>query len=144
MSAMPDQTAAATTKVIFGQGFLKDCWWFAALSGDLVSGKLQRYVFHGEPVLLGRDLDGRVYAIRDICPHRAAPLSAGEMIRDGKGGACVVQCCYHGWTFDTAGTCTSVPSLTPDQAMDVEKIKVRSYAVREVQGIVWILSLIHI
>ncbi len=94
--------------------------------------------------LLGRDLDGKVYAIRDICPHRAAPLSAGQMLRENgaNGPICVVQCCYHGWTFsvsgDTAGTCTSIPSLTADQPMDVEKIKVRNYAVRELQGIVWI------
>ena len=135
---MPDQTTASTApaRVAFGEGFLKDCWWFAALSGDLKPGALQRYVFLGEPVLLGRDLDGRAYAIRDICPHRAAPLSAGQMLREN--GACVVQCCYHGWTFDTAGTCKSIPSLTADQPMDVEKIKVRAYQVREQQGIVWI------
>lgn len=139
---MPDQTptsasrAEKTERVAFGQGFLKDCWWFAALSGDLKPGKLQRYVFLGEPVLLGRDLDGKVYGIRDICPHRAAPLSAGQMQRDGS--ACVVQCPYHGWTFNTEGTCTSVPSLTPDQEMDVNRIRVRNYAVREQQGIVWI------
>ncbi len=134
---MPDQSSASpAARVVFGQGFLKDCWYFAALAGDLKPGALQRYVFLGEPVLLGRDLDGKVYGIRDICPHRAAPLSAGEMIRDGK--ACVVQCPYHGWTFNTEGTCTSVPSLTSDQTMDVEKIRVRNYAVREQQGIVWI------
>ncbi len=134
---MPDQSAPTpSARVVFGQGLLKDCWWFAALSGDLKPGKLQRYVILGEPVLLGRDLDGKAYAIRDICPHRAAPLSAGQMVRSENG--CVVQCPYHGWTFDTSGTCTSVPSLTPDQAMDVERIKVRDYAIREQQGIVWI------
>ncbi len=134
---MPDQSALPpSARIVFGQGLLKDCWWFAALSGDLKPGKLQRYVFLGEPVLLGRDLDGHAYAIRDICPHRAAPLSAGQMVRSEKG--CVVQCPYHGWTFDTSGTCTSVPSLTPDQSMDVERIKVRDYAIREQQGIVWI------
>jgi len=134
---MPDQSASTTPRVAFGQGLLKDAWWFAALSGELVAGKLQRYVILGEPVLLARDLDGKAYAIRDICPHRAAPLSAGEMLRDNKSG-CVVQCPYHGWTFDTSGTCTSVPSLTSEQTMDVERIKVRRYAVREQQGMVWI------
>ena len=132
---MPDQSASSpAARVAFGQGFLKDCWWFAALSQDLKTGALQRYVLLGEPVLLGRDLDGKVYGIRDICPHRAAPLSAGQMLRDPKDGGCVVQCPYHGWTFDTDGTCTSVPSLTSDQTMDVSKVRVRNYAVREQQG----------
>jgi len=134
---MPDQSSSpVSARVAFGEGFLRDCWWFAALSSDLKAGALQRYVILGEPVLLGRDLDGRIYGLRDICPHRAAPLSAGSMLREN--GACVVQCPYHGWTFDTSGTCTDVPSLTGDQAMDVSKVRVRSYAVREQQGIVWI------
>ena len=143
---MPDQSSSpVSARVAFGEGFLRDCWWFAALSSDLKPGALQRYVILGEPVLLGRDLDGKVYGLRDICPHRAAPLSAGEMLRtknaDGT-EACVVQCCYHGWTFsvsgDTAGACTDVPSLTQDQTVDVARFRVRSYAVREQQGIVWI------
>jgi phenylpropionate dioxygenase-like ring-hydroxylating dioxygenase large terminal subunit len=134
---MPDQSSSpASARVAFGEGFLRDCWWFAALSSDLKAGALQRYVILGEPVLLGRDLDGKVYGLRDICPHRAAPLSAGDMVRQG--AACVVQCPYHGWTFDTSGTCTDVPSLTSDQAMDVSRFRVRNYAVREQQGIVWI------
>ncbi|WKL57411.1 aromatic ring-hydroxylating dioxygenase subunit alpha [Asticcacaulis sp. ZE23SCel15] len=143
---MPDQAApseissSANTpreRMVFGQGFLKDCWYFAALSSELVSGKLQRYVLLDEPVLLGRDLNGAVYAMRDICPHRAAPLSAGQMIKD-ESGACIVQCPYHGWTFNTAGTCTKIPSLTSDQEMNASKIRVRNYAVTEQQGLVWV------
>src|SRR5690242_5026852 len=65
---------SATMKQKFGEGFLADTWYFAALSGDLKRGKLQRYEILGEPVLLGRDNGGRVYALRDVCPHRAAPL----------------------------------------------------------------------
>jgi len=136
---MADQSPPVSkARIVFGQGFLKDAWYFAALSGDLKAGKLQRYVLLDEPVLLGRDTQGQVYALRDICPHRAAPLSAGQMIADSKTGEPVVQCPYHGWTFNTSGTCTAVPSLTCDQHMDTDRIRVRNYAVREQQGIVWI------
>src|ERR1700738_5599326 len=62
----------------FGQGFLTDIWYFAALSQDLKPGKLARHELLGEPVLLGRSPKGEVFALRDICPHRAAPLSAGR------------------------------------------------------------------
>jgi hypothetical protein len=34
----------------------------------------------GEPVLIGRTKAGRLFALRDICPHRAAPLSAGRIV----------------------------------------------------------------
>ena len=53
---------------------------------ELKPGKLQRYELLGEPVLVGRRRDGQVYAIRDICPHRAAPLSAGRLVeKPGEG-----------------------------------------------------------
>ncbi len=85
------QDAAAPLK--FGEGFLYDIWYFAALSGDLKPGKLQRYEILGQPVLLGRDRDGKAYALRDICPHRAAPLSAGRMVKDDQGRE-AVECPY--------------------------------------------------
>ena len=120
----------------FGSGFLRDIWYFAALSGDLRPGKLQRYEILGEPILLGRKHDGSVYALRDVCPHRAAPLSAGRLIQSG--GSELVECPYHGWRFRTDGACAAIPSLVDDQAIDVSRIKVRRYPVVESQGLVFV------
>jgi phenylpropionate dioxygenase-like ring-hydroxylating dioxygenase large terminal subunit len=86
----------------------------------------------GEPVLLGRDADGRVFALRDICPHRGIPLSCGRF--DGR----EVECCYHGWRFAPSGQCTAIPSLTPEQTLDLGRIRVRSYPVVEAHGLVWV------
>src|SRR3954468_18861685 len=113
---------SAAVKVKFGEGFLADIWYFAALSGDLQRGKLQRYEILGEPVLLGRDHTGAVYALRDICPHRAAPLSAGRLTETNQ-----VECPYHGWMFRTDGVCAAIPSLVSGQAMEVSRIRVRRY-----------------
>jgi phenylpropionate dioxygenase-like ring-hydroxylating dioxygenase large terminal subunit len=122
----------------FGRGFLYGLWYVAALSTDLRPGRLKRYEILGEPVLVGRDRAGRAYALRDICPHRAAPLSAGRLARD-ETGAETVECPYHGWMFRTAdGACSRIPSLVDGQAMEVERIRVRSYPVEESQGLVWI------
>ena len=74
----------------------------------------------GEPLLFGRGADGRVFALRDICPHRGIPLSFGRF--DGR----EVECCYHGWRFDGAGRCTAIPSLVPEQEFDIGRIKVKS------------------
>src|SRR5206468_3310014 len=41
------------------------------------------------PLVLGRTSEGKVFAMRDSCPHRGIPLSYGRL--DGK----VVACCYH-------------------------------------------------
>jgi phenylpropionate dioxygenase-like ring-hydroxylating dioxygenase large terminal subunit len=117
----------------FGQGFLFDIWYFAALASDLKAGKLQRREIMGEPVLLGRDHKGEVYALRDICPHRAAPLSAGRLTPDNQ-----VECPYHGWMFRTDGVCSAIPSLVSDQAIEVSRIRVRRYPCAESQGLVWL------
>jgi phenylpropionate dioxygenase-like ring-hydroxylating dioxygenase large terminal subunit len=121
----------------FGTGFLTDIWYFVALSGELKPGALQRYELMGEPILLGRRRDSAVYALRDICPHRAAPLSAGKLVAEPSGGE-AVECPYHGWRFRTDGRCTAIPSLVDDQATDVGKIRVKRYAAAETQGLVFV------
>src|SRR5690242_10570054 len=121
----------------FGKGFLYGLWYFAALGSELKPGRLQRYEILGEPVLLGRTRGGDAYALRDICPHRAAPLSAGRLVKDGADEA--VECPYHGWTFRARdGACTRVPSMVDGQDLDPGRIRVRNYPVAEQQGLVWI------
>lgn len=133
-SAFPPRTVR--TRV--GEGLIRDAWYFVETGAALRPGKLKRYEVLGEPILLGRDGSGRVYALRDICPHRAAPLSAGQLVRD-ENGAEAVACPYHGWTFRTAdGVCSKIPSLTADQDMDASRIRVRRYPVRESQGLVFV------
>ncbi|HEX3886860.1 MAG TPA: aromatic ring-hydroxylating dioxygenase subunit alpha [Phenylobacterium sp.] len=131
----PKATRPAEAK--FGQGFLTDIWYFAALSSDLKPGKLARHELLGEPVLLGRSQEGELFALRDICPHRAAPLSAGKFHRETSGET-TVECPYHGWRFRADGACAAIPSLVDDQAMDVSRIRVRRYPIAESQGLVFV------
>jgi phenylpropionate dioxygenase-like ring-hydroxylating dioxygenase large terminal subunit len=139
---MPDGAdtadAPAPTSARVGEGLLRDLWYFAEVGAALKPGKLKRYELLGEPVLLGRDRAGGVYALRDICPHRAAPLSAGQLVTDPQ-GAPAVACPYHGWTFRTGdGVCSAIPSMTADQAFDSTRIRVRRYPARESQGLVFV------
>lgn len=129
------RTARADTR--FGHGYLTDIWHLGALSSDLRPGRLVRVEMLGEPVMLGRSPSGQVFGLRDICPHRAAPLSAGRFHREADGGESVA-CPYHGWRFRPDGVCTAIPSLTADQAMDVGRIAVRRYPVAESQGLVFV------
>src|SRR5262245_58857777 len=93
---------------------------------------MRREMLCGEPVLLGRGRHGQAFALRDICPHRAAPLSAGA-IRDG-----TVECPYHGWRFRPDGVCAAIPSLLEDQSIDISRIRVRSYPLKEQDGLIWV------
>ena len=138
---MADGEAAGTAgrmETAFGRGFLYDLWYFAALSSALKPGGLRRIEMLGEPVLLGRTKAGKAFALRDICPHRAAPLSAGRMVNFGSEGE-AVECVYHGWRFRAAdGVCSSVPSLLADQDLEVERIRVRAFPVQESQGLIFV------
>ena len=106
---------------------LREMWYYALAGSRLKPGKLLPKTILGEPVVFGRKSDGSVFALRDICPHRGIPLSFGRVCDDE------VECCFHGWRFNSAGRCTSIPSLTPHQKnTDVGKIKVATYPAREV------------
>ena len=131
------QTEAKAPPSAFGKGFVRDAWYFVALSRDVKSAPLKRYELMGEPVLIGRTRAGQVYAMRDICPHRAAPLSAGRLVeRPGEGET--VECPYHGWRFRTDGVCAAIPSLVEDQAYEANRIRVKPYPVAESQGMVFV------
>ncbi|HXV01196.1 MAG TPA: aromatic ring-hydroxylating dioxygenase subunit alpha [Caulobacteraceae bacterium] len=135
---MPEgDTKAGARAVTFGRGFLEDIWYFAALASDLKPGSLARYEILGEPVMLGRGRGGELIALRDICPHRAAPLSAGRLVREAS-GAESVECPYHGWRYGADGACLAIPSLTDGDAFDISRVRVRAWPVAESQGMVFV------
>jgi phenylpropionate dioxygenase-like ring-hydroxylating dioxygenase large terminal subunit len=111
---------------------LREAWYYALASRRLERRGMLAKTMLGEPILLLRDAAGTVCALRDLCPHRAMPLSAGRF--DGH----EIECCYHGWRFDTAGRCAAIPSLEADGGSASGRIRVRAYPVREVQGNIWV------
>ena len=113
--------------------FLRDLWYMTGLSSGLAPGAMRRDMLLGEPVLVGRTHDGRAFAVRDICPHRGVPLSAGKILSEN-----TVECPYHGWRFKSDGVCSAIPSLVEEQTLDPGKIRVRNYPVSEQDGLIWI------
>ncbi len=114
------------------QSFLRNLWYYALPGHQLKPGKLLAKVLLNEPILFGRDRTGQVFALRDVCPHRAVPLSEGRFTGQE------VECCYHGWRFNTQGRCTAIPAFVEDQKIDLQRFCVRAYSVQEIQGNVWI------
>ena len=111
---------------------LREAWYYAAPSRAVGRGRMLARQMLGEPVLLGRDREGRVFALRDICPHRGMPLSEGRF----DGGE--IECCYHGWRFASDGGCTAIPSLAEGQEFDLRSVGVPAYPAREAQGNIWV------
>ena len=113
--------------------FLTHIWYFGLLSSSLKPGHMVSKRIAGEPILFLRTKDHRVFALRDICPHRGMPLSCGRLLNTEE-----VECCYHGWRFNTHGACTKIPSLTSDQDFDLSRIQVQTYPCFEKSGTLWI------
>jgi vanillate O-demethylase monooxygenase subunit len=109
--------------------YLRNAWYVAAVHDELPAGKLLARTYLEEPMVLFRDNAGAVRALQDRCAHRFAPLSEGTLC---DGGASV-QCRYHGLRFDGGGTCVHNPQGPVPKAAVV-----RSYPVRERDGLVWI------
>jgi len=114
-------------EMVFGE-------WYPALRADrLRKGETAVTTLLGIPMLLGRKSDGAVFAMRDLCPHRGIPLSAGWF--DGE----TVQCKYHGWRFEPCGgQCVEIPSLTSHDALEPTKIYANAFPVVERDGYAWV------
>jgi phenylpropionate dioxygenase-like ring-hydroxylating dioxygenase large terminal subunit len=115
-----------------GAAPLREAWYYAVAGRRLKPRAMLAKVLLGEPVLIGRDAAGTPFALRDLCPHRGMPLTAGSF--DGR----EVECCYHGWRFDTDGQCRAIPALVPGQAFAPSRVHLRRYPAREVQGNIWL------
>ncbi|MBI2194246.1 MAG: Rieske (2Fe-2S) protein [Planctomycetes bacterium] len=68
----------------------------------------------GLPVKIGKReaalfrVDGKYYAIKDVCPHLGAALHRGFIL-----GGRTLACPDHGWTFDLeSGACTNRPGCS--------------------------------
>jgi phenylpropionate dioxygenase-like ring-hydroxylating dioxygenase large terminal subunit len=106
--------------------FLRNQWYTAATTAELGEKPLARTICN-EPMVLFRTTEG-VAALTDRCPHRKAPLSAGEVIGND------IQCGYHGLRFAADGACTHVPGNAPVG----RNFRARSFPVREVHGLIFV------
>ncbi|MQL96625.1 hypothetical protein Taro_029297 [Colocasia esculenta] len=106
-------------------------WYPLYLTADVPDdAPLGLTVFHKQLVLY-RDGGGVLRCYEDRCPHRLAKLSEGQLV-DGR-----LECLYHGWQFEGDGKCVKIPQL-PDGAKIPRAACVRTYEVRDSQGVVWV------
>ncbi len=127
VDSAPNPNSGPPAELIFGE------WYPALRAGTLRPGKTTTALLLGVPLLVGRKRDKSLFAMRDLCPHRGIPLSAGWF--DGE----TVQCKYHGWKFEPcSGRCTEIPSLTGLDILEPTKIFATSYPCEERDGYAWV------
>lgn len=84
-------------------GYLRNAWYVAGWSKELLPGALLPRRLLDEPLVLFRDSSGTPHALQDRCPHRLVPLHKGKVLGDA------IQCGYHGLQFDGRGICVHNP-----------------------------------
>jgi phenylpropionate dioxygenase-like ring-hydroxylating dioxygenase large terminal subunit len=106
--------------------------WYAILeSTEVKGGKPIGVTRMGEKLVAWRDSRGQVTVMRDKCPHRGVALSAGKLVGD------CIQCPFHGFEYDTSGTCKLVPANGRD-AEPPKALKVKTCPTREAHDLIYI------
>lgn len=87
----------------------------------------------GEDLVLYRDQSGNLGLLERHCPHRRADLSYGYVESRG------LRCHYHGWRFDSDGSCLEQPfdDVINPGGRTCKKAIVRAYPVRAHAGLLW-------
>lgn len=122
------ETTARTSQSAPLPGF----WYPALLTREVPIGKMKAQMLLNVPLVICRNRAGQVSALRDICPHRAMPLSFGYYDGDR------LECSYHGWQFDMNGLCRHIPALVEGASLQPEKIGVVTYPCKERDGYIWV------
>ena len=109
---------------------LRRCWHPVARSADVGDEPVAVDVL-GERWCLVR-LGGEIAALRDACPHRFSPLSAGTVEGD------TLRCAYHGFRFAADGTCVEIPAVDPDLPIPARACATAAAGVAESLDLVWL------
>jgi phenylpropionate dioxygenase-like ring-hydroxylating dioxygenase large terminal subunit len=107
-------------------------YWYPVTFSSHVGEKPVAVRLLGERLLVIRD-GGKVYGMKERCPHRGVPLSYGSKQFPGS-----LSCVYHGWTFDLE-TGELVAAITDGPESPIcGKVTQPTYEVEERFGLVWV------
>ncbi len=103
-------------------------WFSITASADLAAGEIKSVIAVGRELVVLRTEAGVATVMDAHCPHLGAHLGGGWMTGED------INCPYHGWKFDTDGTCVEIPY---SDARIPSRACVPSYEVREQDGFVY-------
>ena len=83
-----------------------------------------------ESLVAFRDTEGRIGLLDEFCAHRGTSLWLG------RNEECGLRCVWHGWKYDVNGQCVDQMNQ-PGSSSFAYKIRIKSYPVLELGGVVW-------
>jgi phenylpropionate dioxygenase-like ring-hydroxylating dioxygenase large terminal subunit len=110
--------------------------WILAGHGSAVANPNDVLLWDGfgQSVVIARDAEGELAAFHNVCQHRGVRLvEAGGPCPEGR-----LVCPWHGFTYDLAGTVSSIPRRASFAHDQVAGLRAPAVAVAEFAGLVWI------
>jgi len=113
--------------------YLRRYWHPVAGESELLEPGTLPCRILGEDLVLYRDQSGNLGLLERHCPHRRADLAYGYVESRG------LRCHYHGWRFDSDGSCLEQPfdDVVNPGSRACRKQVVRAYPVRAHAGLLW-------
>jgi phenylpropionate dioxygenase-like ring-hydroxylating dioxygenase large terminal subunit len=84
------------------------------------------------PVVVTRDLDGRLQGFVNVCRHRAHPVALAD------GNRRTLQCRYHGWTYELDGRLRAAPRCDRETGFDTSDLGLVPVAVDSWRGFIFV------
>lgn len=85
-----------------------------------------------EPLIICRDLDGKLRAMSAVCQHRAM------LVAEGRGNARGFVCPYHHWAYSLDGCLLNAPAMNTTRNFEKSSIRLPALAVEVWLGFVFV------
>lgn len=105
-------------------------FWYPVARVEDVSTVPQQVMLLDIRLALYQIESGKIYLVRDLCPHRGVPLSKGWV--EGE----EIICPYHGLRYDGSGQCTKIPAQ-PELTHISSRFSLRQFPIQIRYGLVW-------
>lgn len=107
---------------------LRNAWYVAAWSKDVVTSKPFAITVLNQPLVLWRTTEDELVVLEDRCLHKNVPLSIGRC------EGATLRCIYHGMLYDPKGAVIEIPG----QDRIPPRAQLRSFPAVERYGWVWV------
>jgi len=113
-----------------------ESWYPVAYLKDLDRSQPSAFTLLDQDLVIWWDGPGGSWqAFDDVCPHRLVPLSEGRINAAG-----ALECPYHGWSFDGAGQCLTIPQAAAGASHSSSRSCARRRATATAQGLLFVFA----
>lgn len=111
---------------------IKNLWYAILNSKKVKDSEIVGVKRLNKELALFRDENSKIHCVEDICAHRGAKLSNGEIKNN------CIKCPFHGIEYDKYGDCVFIPSEGKNSSLDYTRFNLKEYPVIEKNDIIYL------